>query len=269
MTTFLFWNLNNNSLVDIITKLVSHHTVDILMLAESPTPPEELLSVLSIEKQKFQHIPGECTKIHIFTRFTEETLKPILETDRLTIRHLVLPEQTDILLAVAHFSSKLYQSDDSQSLQSTRYASSIQKAEMEVGHSKTVLVGDLNMNPFETGVISAGGLHAVMSQDIAKKGSRVVQQEKYPFFYNPMWSLFGDLTPGPPGTYYYDGSEHKTYFWNMFDQVLIRPELLDKFRPETLKILETSGEISFLSANGIPNDKLISDHLPLLFEVDL
>jgi hypothetical protein len=123
------------------------------------------------------------------------------------------------------------------------------------------------MNPFEDGVVIAKALHAVMSRDIAERRSRVVQTKKYPFFYNPMWSLFGDASP--PGTYYYRTSTHKTFFWNMFDQVLIRPELLSSFRNENFKILTMAGNTSLLTSRYRPNSKIASDHLPLLFTLDL
>lgn len=81
-----------------------------------------------------------------------------------------------------------------------------------------------------------------------------------------MWGLFGDATMGPPGTYYHDRSDHVTYYWNMFDQVLIRPELLGSFDNESLRILESDGENSLLSSLGRP-DSSRSDHLPILFEI--
>jgi hypothetical protein len=88
-------------------------------------------------------------------------------------------------------------------------------------------------------------------------------------FYNPMWSLFGDWSPGPAGTYYYSNSEHRVFFWNIFDQVLIRPDLLDRFSNEELKVLDSDGNVSFLSPRGVPNVKLGSDHLPILFKLEL
>jgi len=81
-----------------------------------------------------------------------------------------------------------------------------------------------------------------------------------------MWRLLGDDTKGLPGTYYYRGTEHKVFFWNVFDQVLIRPDLLDRFRGDDLAILHSDGENSFLSAKGLPH---LSDHLPLYFKLDL
>lgn len=138
--------------------------------------------------------------------------------------------------------------------------------ENELGHSRTILVGDLNMNPFEKGVVGAKGLHGVMARSIAKSGGRKILGRFYSYFYNPMWGFFGDGNRGPPGTYYYRRSQHVVYFWNLFDQVLIRPELLDKFKNEDLCILDHYGDKSLLSKNGLP---LISDHLPIVFKIDL
>lgn len=131
-------------------------------------------------------------------------------------------------------------------IQCYRLGDRIRQLENEEGHDKSVLVGDLNMNPFEAGMVSASGFHGVMSRSVAEKGDRQVQEEIYPFFYNPMWSFYGGTTPGPPGTYYYQGTQHITYFWNIFDQVLIRPALLGGFDDKNLEVVTEAGGISFL-----------------------
>jgi len=241
------------------------------MFAEFSIEPSHLLICLnSNNKYHYFYSPTiGCEKIHIFTRFKIDFIQPIYESERLTIRHLTLPGLLDIILAINHFPSKLYWEPASQSLECVALADTIKYVENQVGHSRTVLVGDLNMNPFEDGVVGASGLHAVMSRTIAKKGSRIVQSKQYPFFYNPMWNFFGDATPGPPGTYYYDRSEHKVYFWNIFDQVLIRPELIDFFDNDEMKIIESDGEISFVTHHGFPDVNNISDHLPIFFKLNL
>jgi hypothetical protein len=108
-----------------------------------------------------------------------------------------------------------------------------------------------------------------MDRKIAMRGSRTILERRYPFFYNPMWGLLGDATEGPPGTYYFERAEHDMFFWNMFDQVLIRPDLLPYFRNEDLKILTEDGSMSFLSRKGLPDASMASDHLPLLFKLHL
>ena len=208
-------------------------------------------------------------KIEVFTRFPSEFIKPVDETERLTIRNLKLPGLTNILLAVIHFPSKSYWSESSQATECVELSNFIKMAERRVGHKRTVLVGDLNMNPFENGMVNANGLHGVMNRSIAQEGKRIVQSQEYPFFYNPMWGLFGDGTPGPSGTYYYRRAEHTMFFWNMFDQVLIRPDLLSRFDNKGLEILESDGEISFLLDTGLPDKNAASDHLPIMFRLTL
>jgi len=51
--------------------------------------------------------------------------------------------------------------------------------------------------------------------------------------------------------------------------VLIRPELLSMFRNEELRILSVAGERTLLTAKGLPNTSVASDHLPILFRLDL
>ena len=269
MTTFLFWNINQKALEDNISNLAVEHEVDVLVLAECTIHPSIMLKTLNPPRDTQFHLTYSlCEKIVIYTRFSEEFIQPVLETNRLTVRRLVLPARTEILLVGIHFLSKLYWSEESQSFQCAELARIIREVEEKEGHSRTLLVGDLNMNPFEGGLIAASGLHAVMTRETALKKERTVQDKRYTFFYNPMWGHFGDRTQGPPGTYYYESAEQKTFFWNMFDQVLVRPDLLPFFSGDDLKILSQDSTKSFLSAKGIPDKAAVSDHLPILFKLN-
>jgi hypothetical protein len=86
-----------------------------------------------------------------------------------------------------------------------------------------------------------------------------------------MWGLFGDRTSGPPGTYYWRSSVTSNHHWHILDQVLLRPSLADKLT--RLKILRRDGpgsaDNSLLDKHGLPEREGISDHLPLLFELDI
>ncbi|MEK7400292.1 MAG: hypothetical protein AAB116_25385, partial [Candidatus Poribacteria bacterium] len=186
-----------------------------------------------------------------------------------SMRHLKLPGLIDILLFVTHFPDKMNWKSESQVDEWKRYSDKIKFLEWKIGHSRTILVGDLNTSPFEQGNISASGLYGIMSKTIANKKARTIQGKNYPFFYNPMWNLLGDVNSETPGTFYRQNAEHVEFFWYMLDQVLIRPDLLGRFNNGDLKILTTDGEISFLNENGIPDKNIASDHLPLLFKLDL
>jgi hypothetical protein len=82
-----------------------------------------------------------------------------------------------------------------------------------------------------------------------------------------MWGYLGDRTPGPPGTYYYSASSPLTYFWNTFDQMLLRPDLMNTLTE--LQILDTDGQTSLLTKAGKPRKSEASDHLPILFRLDI
>lgn len=270
MLTFLFWNLNRRPLEDAVSSLTYQHQVDVVILAECAIPAATLLPALAeANGQPFYFPRSNCRAITIYTRFSDASMQARHESDRITIRRLTLPARVEILLVGVHLSSKLYWSEHSQAIECTNLRRLIQQEEQRSGHSRTVLVGDFNMNPFESGVAGAAGLHAVMTKQIASKKHRTVLGEQYPFFYNPMWSCFGDRTAGPPGTHYYQRAEHVCYFWNVFDQVLLRPELLDRFPSEELRILSEDGNRSLLSASGLPDKAAGSDHLPVLFKLDL
>ncbi len=177
-----------------------------------------------------------------------------------------MPDRDPVLLAAVHLPSKLHWTAESQAFECAELARQIDLAEQKAGHRQTVLVGDFNINPFEAGV--AGGLHSVMSRQVASRGTRTVQGREYPLFYNPMWCHFGDASSHTAGSYFYDAGEHVNHYWNMFDQVLLRPELSSRFDSARLNILKAIGSLSLVRPDGRPNQQVGSDHLPLLFELE-
>jgi hypothetical protein len=268
MLTFLFWNMKESPRIDVLERLVERHRVDVVMLAECALGRGEVLERFNaLDSPAFHYNPGNCERITVYSRFGQRQVRPLVENHHMSVRRLKLPAGDDLLLAVVHLQSKLYQSESSQMMAAAEIARMITTAEKKAGHRRTLLVGDLNMHPFEHGVVGAGGLHATMDRRIAMQGQRTIHEKPYVFLYNPMWSLLGDASRGPPGTYYQRRNEHVAYFWHMFDQVLIRPDLLSMFDNEDLLILDHDGTTSFLTPSGTPDETVASDHLPILFRL--
>jgi hypothetical protein len=267
MPRFLFWNLNNKPVPHLVKQVARGNDVDVLVLAECEIPVGAILTELNAETPDFQFASGQCERIRVFTRFHSGFLAPIFESDRYSIRRLRLPLRKEVLLAMVHLPSKMYSASESQRTSCSLLARAVLEQEATAGHTRTIVIGDFNVDPFEQGFVATDGLHAVMSKTVAQRKTRRVEGRDFDFFYNPMWSYFGDTGNRPCGTYYYDKAEHVNYFWHIFDQVLLRPDLLSGFSDD-VRILTMAGSTPLLDRNGRPDGENASDHLPILFSLD-
>jgi exonuclease III len=176
-------------------------------------------------------------------------------------------EDQQFLLAVAHLRSKLWSEQNDQLHEAMVFAKDIRICEDAKNHSRTIVIGDLNMSPFELGVVSATGLYALTTKECARTESRWVQGDEYRLFYNPMWQFFGDATQGPPGTYYYAAGGHTfAVNWHIFDQVLLRSQVFPWWRNDVTIITKAKG-ISLANSKGRPDPEISSDHFPILFRL--
>jgi endonuclease/exonuclease/phosphatase family metal-dependent hydrolase len=175
-----------------------------------------------------------------------------------------MPALDSFLLVAIHWKSLMWRTKGSQDGALFELSRMIMEVEKARGHDRTVVIGDLNSEPYYDGMISSSGMHAVMSRAVASRGSREVSPfGASPFFYNPMWSLYGDESDGPPGTYFRQGTEELTQFWHVFDQVLVRPALVPLLPKKSVQVPTAAGTISLISASGVPT---ASDHFPLIFD---
>jgi endonuclease/exonuclease/phosphatase family metal-dependent hydrolase len=158
---------------------------------------------------------------------------------------------------------------DDQTAISEVLATDIRQFERMKGHDRTMVVGDFNMSPFENGMVGARELHGVSSEYVAMQGARVVRGESYPFFFNPTWSLIASRRNHAPGTHFHSRSSYFEHFWHTFDQVLVRPSLRSAFNLDSLRIVTSAGTATLLDSQGKPDKIGASDHLPILFDMDL
>ncbi len=269
MTTFLFWNINKRPLQDRVAHLASRYAVDVLILAECAVDPDVMLRALNGGGGNLYSSPTIlATKIKLFTKLSPNKVQERYGDDSgdLIICHLNVGSPPGLLLAGVHTPSKMDWSDSDQDFWASELVREIRREEGQIWSDRTILVGDFNMNPFDHGMVAAQGFHAVMTRELALKRERTVKRRAYPFFYNPMWGLFGDRTNGPSGTFYLRGSKPVNYFWNMYDQVLVRPGLAEKLKE--VRIIDHDGVASLLTRFNLPEKSLGSDHLPILFELD-
>lgn len=269
MANILFWNINRKPLLKEIASLCHDNEVDILVLAECDIVITKLLECLNNNGRRQVYLSpfNPSSRLSFIIRYPASSIVPVSDEGGIAIRKISPPIGPEFLLVALHLPSKLYMSENEQIFQTVRVSQAIQEAEARAGHTKTLVIGDLNMNPFEVGMVGADGLHAIMDRKIALKKYRKVQGKSRLFFYNPMWGRMGDTSLGPPGTYYYNDSGHINYYWNTFDQVLMRPDLLEFFSEENLKVITSIREKNLISENGV--DTSISDHLPIMISLQL
>ncbi|MBI1249126.1 hypothetical protein GC197_14945 [bacterium] len=261
----LFWNLKKNPIADLVGKLANQHDADLVILAECHDTVSNLLDALNPREARYRLHDSPSRIIRIFSRLPKSQIRPVYDDSDVSIRVVRPLIGQEFILVAAHLGSKMYLDEHAQASLATRVARQIYETEEELGHSRTVVVGDLNMNPFEKGLVDSESFHAVLSRDVALEKSRTVHGKDRRFFYNPMWSEYAKT---PPGTYFYRNSTTVCYFWNIFDQVLVRPDLIELFLDKELAVLSRVGTCSLLKSNGRPDEKTASDHLPLKFAFD-
>ncbi len=275
MARFLFWNTYKRDLTEQIVRLCHDYDVDVLILAENGAEDSKIVEWLNrgVERQYFALYPqfDRITFIHRYPEFCFEPLFKEPQMSSFSVPNILLrpPTGDEILLVAIHLPSKLYAENSDQEYYSRETMNEIRFFEAERGHKRTVVVGDFNMNPFETGLTAFDAFHSVMDRRIVLKEQRSIRNNDSTFFYNPMWRLMGNSVDNPPGTHYYNKSRMDELFWHTFDQVLIRPSLVKHFDEESLSIVCSTGGDSLADKNGRPDKMKFSDHFPLFFQMNI
>ena len=259
---FLFWNTNNNKKINnIIWHMVQEFDINIVILAEYADDINHLLKILeanNIYMGKCQMI--NCKKLIIIGNVLGFSPGP--QDDRFSFQII----QDKYILCAVHLNSRIYsEQQDRRKIIIGKINEYMQKLEKDLETDYTILVGDLNDNPYDQCCLSASYLHGLPTKEDARRKSRTIEGRSFPIFYNPMWNFFGDFTY-PPGTYYYENSIPVNSFWHILDQVMIRPSLIDSFVDKSLNIITETCDISLLNGKGRP-DMNYSDHLPIMFEI--
>jgi len=182
MPKFLFWNLGGRTIVPLVRLAAAINRVDILILAEVSLPPASVEEQLNIDSAEFRYAGGNYQRVHFYCRFDNRFLTLLSETDKYSIRRLRLPARKELLLVGAHLPSLMAVSAAHIAEECRFLSAEIQRIESVENHRRTVLMGDLNLNPFDSVLVQTTGLHAVASRITALRNTRTVQNRSFPFF---------------------------------------------------------------------------------------
>lgn len=271
---FLFWNTYQKSLIDEIVELVLENQLNFIILIENSASEDLFIQKLNFETGKqFRIIENfQFKKSKIITSISNVEIKEISGHNRYGIFEMNVPNFENIILTVTHFPSKInWSSPSDYTSLCVELNNDIINAENRAETNFSLIVGDFNMNPFEEGLVMSNGLHNTNNREIALTKFRKYQGKEYQYFFNPMWKFFGENSSKINGTHFYDSYKPINYFWNLFDQVMIRPDLIPYFDKDKLEIITKIFSKNLLKkTNGVNKiDKQFSDHLPLKFQLQL
>lgn len=178
--TFLFWNLGRLADPKLLAALARQKGADVLVVAEGQVRTFDLLYALNTGGPvSFRVVPLQSSFLRVFTNLPARFMRAVGESDRSSYIRIDPLMGRGFLLAAVHLRSKLYDRD-AQLIAARLLASEIRDFEEVAGENRTLVVGDLNMNPFEPGIVGVDGLNATMSETVAGRIHRTFGNRTIP-----------------------------------------------------------------------------------------
>jgi len=168
MPRFLFWNYRC-SLPDreaILARLVHHEAVDVVILAESSCDPKRLVDRLSSAGRIYRPWSIIHKRFQVFAGYAVEVFRGPRDHDRLCLLDFQAPGHPEIILAAIHLESGLRLERTERKDLAAPLATAVRLIQLERNHTRTIVVGDFNMNPFDDGMISPEGFGAMTSKTL-------------------------------------------------------------------------------------------------------
>ena len=280
--SLLFWNIQKKNITQNAVRLVQHYGANILLLTEAnPKQDTEgllhaLNQALMPSEKKFLPIEWKekpktataMTNLLVVTNLEPNVWEQCIVRNRYAIWALSLPGRQRFHLIVAHFPGIQQDQGDKQresAIALRRDLESVEDMALKPGEKKlSVIIGDMNANPFDAGITGVYGLNATHLKEVADRQFRTANGQRHSYLFNPMWRFLG---AAPWGTFYYDGSNPIRYDWSILDQVLVRPEMMQYFDKRDVPdvwIPITDGVVD-LNPGVLDKDTAMPDHRPIFF----
>ena len=259
----IFWNTKQINNFKIILSILTDELPDFFFLAEFNK--DNFLNFNNdLDNIDYEHYlnPG-CDKIVIIKK------KGLTNLD-LSIQHndfsAIYLKALDIYIISLHMPSQM-----SYNLDALKYNLSEFKFEFEnhIGNSEQksiLLIGDFNVNPFESPIVNYDGLSATNTTNFnAIKKFRGSENHIY---YNPTWKLYSNNNfPGTfrktrPSNSVFDVIDH-----HFLDQIILSHKLLKRISKEEIDIILKTSEFDIFDTTL--NKVKYSDHLPIKYVIKL
>ncbi len=257
----VFWNLYKKENSKHIRNLLLENNIDIAIFAEYKGIN---LSKLKIDNPEYHFADnmGVCDRLlFVYKKGVDYTIN---QEQYYYALHSFKINNNRYIIVGLHLPSNMHSNADDRKAEIPHIINDVIMEEKEQKTEKTLVVGDFNANPFDSELILKNMFNAVLYKEIIRNQDVVTHKNrKYKRFYNPMINYITEVEHHY-GTYYYPNGIDALN-WNCYDQVLIRKELIDKL--SNVRFCKSIGKSNLITKKGIPN-KRISDHLPLIIEVN-
>lgn len=263
-----FWNIGLNSKKITATGanqslawFIDKYNLDILAVCEFPQKIASFLFDCRIRERQYEEAYHIVDRLDTRIFYSKKTIS-CLESDNIVDEQMHCLNRFTGLgisfnLSCVHLPSNLYVDDNTRLIAVHSIKNSINSIENVFGKN-TIIVGDFNADPHDDTMINAQGFHSLPDRKFVKNG-RTILKNYYDAFYNPMWNLYGDFTP-PTGTYFYNNCKSRNQLWYLYDQVIMRYEMIRYFQENSLMIITEN-------ISGLTGRPKISDHFPIVFSL--
>ncbi|GIP08204.1 hypothetical protein J1TS5_03740 [Paenibacillus macerans] len=267
----LFWNIKRKDLSKEIHALIKEHRCpELIVLSETTQRSRKEISNILMSQGYISRTPiNGNVRVAIFDKLDSSAIKYLRQDQRFTSIVYDINNQKFMIVGIHLDSPVSYPDVTDRYVRAADYSIIIEQMEKTWEIKKTLLIGDFNMNPFDKGMVSELSFKATHCKQTAK---RETGNKRY--FFNPSWKLFSnDLTQDnrqPPGTIHYVPHNKDTYvdYWHVFDQVLIRSELISSLS-NSFEVITNIGSINLLNQDLVPDRELYSDHLPIKYQIEV
>lgn len=258
MLNILFWNVYKKPLQEIIVECILENEIDIAVFTEAENVnfsliEDELINYSVVEKK------DEKSKLYYFAKKSLDA-QIIQEQDRYTFCKFNYA-LCDYILCGIHLEDMRNSSSDDRCDTIRKLLGNLEQIEDSYNIVNSIVVGDVNANPYDKEIISIYGFNAVLFKKLIEHSEYIDKRyENRKRFYNPILHFISESTEMYGS--YYSSQGSNTPYWNCLDQVLVRKSLVNKIKNvQYLKKISATGLM-----NRVEINKNISDHLPLLVQ---
>ncbi len=253
-----FWNINNSLIsYELAKKTVTQENQSIFIISEF----WEILDQIHRTERNFVH--DEINK-RVGILCNDSYKVKYRDSSEFYLITTLNFNSIEIVICSVHFRSKR-NGEVVQKRIIERTIDEINVALKKFDTNNKVVIGDFNINPYDDSMINIYNFNSVSSLNHRTKMHKTYREIDYDIYYNPFFSYQGDLSIGPPGTYFYE-KETQTHSWYIFDQALINSKFLENIDTQECNVLEKLNDTNLCLDNGKPNNRY-SDHLPIKIKI--